>query len=262
MPRKPSLVEQIEGNALDAEASLGDALLKCVALGGRTRNAELRDWATHELHGYDGPEVPDYRNVVAPLVIDGFSGNMHFTGQQISKFDLPDVAHEVVDENLALRPGVGELEDLIRAARSRGEPIRLGVPGGAELAKLMNHDLRGSYQAVERIYWDVSPTAVVGVLGQIRSRLVALIAEVRAVSEDPDTPSAEAVAAAVDVVVHGKVRDIQINTAQTSGTGGASTGGSSAPDGPWWRRARVIGAVAVGAAGILGTIIAWLQWKP
>ncbi|MGH2658566.1 MAG: hypothetical protein ACRDHS_02600 [Actinomycetota bacterium] len=256
-------MEQIERDALDGDAHLGDALLKCVALGGHARSAKLRDWANHELCGYeDGPDVPGYRRIVAPIVVDGFSGNMHVTGQQISTLDLPDVAQKVVDEELALRAGVGELEDLVRVARSKGDPIRLGVPGGAELAKLMNHELQGSYRAVERIYWSVSPTAVVGVLGQIRSRLVALIAEVRAAADNPDEPSAEAISAAVDVVVLGKARDIHINTAQTSGPGAAMAGASSPADRSWWKRARVVGAFIVGAAGIAGTIIAWLQWKP
>lgn len=85
--RKPSLVEQIESDALDSSASLADALRKCVALGGRAGSADLRDWATRELTGYPGTEVPEYRKIVAPIVIDGIAGNMRITGQQISVHD-------------------------------------------------------------------------------------------------------------------------------------------------------------------------------
>jgi AbiTii len=73
--KKPSLVDQIERDALDGNVSLADALRKCVAFGGRAGSAELPDWATRELHGYEGvPEVPGYRKILAPIVLDGRCG--------------------------------------------------------------------------------------------------------------------------------------------------------------------------------------------
>lgn len=263
VPRKPSLLQQIEQDALDSKASLADALRKCVALGGHAGSVKLRDWASGELNGYGTAvkEIPEYRKIVAPIVIDGFSGNYHVTGQQISAVDLPDVAREAgISEELPLVPGVGELEEMVRTARAEGAAIRLGLPGGATLAKLMTAELQDQFRAVERVYWKVSPTAVSGVLDQIRTRLVALVAEVRAAGTDPDAPSAAAVTNAVEVVVHGKARDININTAQVSGTGVAALE-TQPTERPWWRRAKVVGSFIVGAATIAAAVIAWLQWR-
>jgi hypothetical protein len=44
---------------------------------------------------------------------------------------------------------------------------------------------------IERIYWNVGPTAVLGVLDQIPTKPVALVAEVRATGTDPSAPTAE-----------------------------------------------------------------------
>lgn len=151
MPKKPSLVEQIEQDALDGDASLAGALRKCVALGGRAGSAELRSWATRELQGYDGEDVPDYRTVAAPIVLDGFSGNRHVTGEQVGLIDLPDFVRDKVSEEITLRQGVRELEELVRSAGANGTTIRLGLPMGADIARLMTNDMQDPYRAVERV---------------------------------------------------------------------------------------------------------------
>lgn len=258
-----SLVQQIEEDALDGRTSLADALRKCIAVGGRSGSTELRDWAASELRGYEGPkgDMPSYRTLVAPLVIDGFTFNTHITGQLISAYDLPNVVREAgFSEELPLAHGVGELEEMVRATRLKGETIKLALPDGAMIAKLMTHEMRDQYRAVERVYWNVSPTAVVGVLDQIRTRLVALVAEVRAVSPDPNEPSAAAVNNAVEVAIYGKARDVNINTAGAGGSGSAIAG-SPPKERPWWKSLKLLGAFIVGLATIAAAIIAWLQWK-
>jgi AbiTii len=262
MTKKLSLVEQVERDALDGRASLADALRKCVALGGQAGSEDLRDWASRELQGYEGvSDMPAYRTIVAPIVIDGLAGNIHITGEQISVHDLPEVAQGSISEELVIRQGVGELEELIRAARAGGESVRLGLPGGAELAKLMTYEFPNRFRAVERIYWNVSPIVLVGIVDQIRNRLVALVAEVRAVAPDPASPSGEAVTNAVQVAVYGKARDIHISAPQASGPVSTAVVSASGEDKPWWRRAKVLWSIAVGGATIVGVIIAWLQFK-
>lgn len=260
MAKDLSLVEQIQSDALDGGARIADALRKCVALGGRAGSAELRDWATRELRGYeDGTDLPDYRTVVAPIVIDGMTGNQQFTRMQISTHDLPEPARGKIDETLELRSGIGQLEELVTHARASGQPIRIGLHGGSTLAKLMTHE-RGYF--VERVYWNVSPTAVVGVIDQVRTRLVELSAEIMAEAGRTGDPSPQAVQNAVNVVVHGSRARVNLNAAQSSGGGGsASIAPALAGDRPWWRRAKTIWGLAIGLVTIAGAVLAWLQWK-
>jgi AbiTii len=258
--KKPSLIDQIEQDALDGEASLAGALRKCVALGGRAGSAELRDWATRELQGYeDGAETPEFRKVRAPILVDGIAGFNRITGQQISTFDLPDFTRGKISDEIALRQGVRELEEMVQSSREQGHAVRLGITGGAELAKLMNAEMNGTTW-VERIYWSVSATAVVGILDQIRTRLVALGAELRATSPDPDAPSAAEAANAVNVVINGKARTVNVNAAQSTGSGSLTVHPPSDPERPWWKRTKVIFGLLAGVASIAGLLIAWHPW--
>ena len=251
-------MEEIERGALDSGVPLADTLRKCIALGGRAGSSALRDWATKELNGYVGPkdEVPDYRHAVAPIVIDGFTFSHHITGELISAHDLPDVVRESgISEDLAVVPGVGELEEMVRSSRSSNEGIKLGLPGGAEIARIMTYELQGKYRAVERVYWNVSPIAIAGVLDQIRTRLVSLIAEVRAESPNPAAPEAAAINNAVEVVVYGKARDVNVHTAQSGGGPALAPPTSKSP---WWKS---VWAILVGLATIAAAVFAWLQWN-
>lgn len=72
---------EIESGALDSDADLPKLLRTCIALGGSIGTADLRDWASRELKGY-GPDddLPEYRRIPAPLMLDGFTGSGRVTG--------------------------------------------------------------------------------------------------------------------------------------------------------------------------------------
>jgi AbiTii-like protein len=256
----PSLLEDLERDALDSGGSLADALRKCISLGGRAGSAELRDWASRELQGYeDGTEPPAYREIVAPIVVDGFAGSMYMERHMISASDLPDVAQDAgIDENVTLRFGVGQLEELVRDARAKDRAIQLGLPGSGQLAALMTYEQAGGLSRVERVYWNVSPSAVAGVLDQIRTRLVSLVAEIRAAAADPDAPSEEEATNAFNVVFHGKARNVRITSAQAAAGNAFVTPEAEEKERPWWRRTKVIWGFVIGVATIAGTIAAWL----
>jgi hypothetical protein len=68
--RDSDLLAEIERDVLDESKSVAAALRKCLALGGQTKSAELRDWASRELHGYpDEVPLPDYRKILTPLLM-------------------------------------------------------------------------------------------------------------------------------------------------------------------------------------------------
>jgi hypothetical protein len=258
-----TLIEQIEEDALDSNRSVADALRKCIALGGRAGSEELRAWASQELQGYLKLEdVPEYRIIAAPIVIDGTTSNAMITREQISSHDLPDVAQTAdISETLPLTSGIGELEEMVRRATEKDEGIKLGLPGGAILAKLMTHELSDPSRVVQRIYWNASPTAVYGVVDQVRTKLVELVAQIRSDTGSAEDPSNDAVQNALNVVIHGEKSRVTVNTAQSSGPGNASV--SSQPQRPssppWWRTTKAVWGFIVGLAGIAAAILAYLQ---
>ena len=71
----------------------------------------------------------------------------------------------------------------------------------ADLVYYMNHG--GDYNvSFERIYFSVSPTAVHGILDKVRTNLVGMVAEMRAVGVgNDDIPSTAAADQAVNVIV-------------------------------------------------------------
>ena len=155
--------------------------------GAQTRNAELRDWASHELHGYrNDDEIPEYRIIHAPLKIDAVTVTHSIRGQQISAMDLPDVAQELhINEELKLAHGVGDLQALVRNAERAGETsVKLGPHGSAELIKMMNYQMQNSAQTIMALYWDVHIARIDGVLDQIRTTLIRLVSEMRATMSD------------------------------------------------------------------------------
>ena len=258
---KKSLIEQIEDDALDSDKSVADALRKCIALGGRAASDELRTWASQELSGYlNIDDIPVYRIIAAPLVIDGISGNKLIKRQQISSIELPNIAQEAgISETLRLPQGIGELEELARRATQNNESVMLGVPGDAHLAKLMTSEINHPYQAVDRIYWNASPTAIFGVVDQIRTKLVELVAQIRSDTGSADDPTADAVQNAVNVVFHKRASRVHINTAQSSGSGSASiTTESADQSSPWWRTTKALWGFVVGLATIAAAILAFV----
>lgn len=257
-----TLLEQIEADALDSNKSVADALRKCVALGGRSSNDDLRRWASQELRGYDKPDdVPEYRIIAAPIVIDGIVPGGIVERETISVHDLPDVAQKAgIDEILRLTSGVGELEEMSRRAADSNEAVRIGLPDAGTLAKLMTYELQAPGRAVQRVYWNASPTAVFGVVDQVRTRLVELVAQIRADTGTSVDPPPDAVQNAVNVVFYGKASRVTVNTAQSTGSGRVSVNERASDQSfPWWRTTKALWGFVVGVATIAAAVIAYLQ---
>jgi hypothetical protein len=200
--RSTSLLDQVEAEAL--EGDLVKALRLCLKLGGVTGSEDLREWASLELLGYRGEEeLPDYRKVHAPLLIDGINGNWKFTGQSISYLQLPEFAQETITDEVLLPHGAPQLVELEKDAQS-GEPVRLGPPGSQEVVTYMNMTSTEPFQQINRMYWGISRSVLQGLIEDIRSRLVALVAEMKAGLEPGEQiPSAAVASQALNVVVQG-----------------------------------------------------------
>lgn len=263
MAHDSGLLSEIERDLLDGKP-LADTLRKCVVLGGRSNSQELRDWASQELRGYNGEtDLPAYRCVPAPLMIDAIAGHTHITGQRISPSELPDVVAEQIKEEVELRDGVGQLEALIAGAGQRSS-VKLSPLRAADIARLMDAQSGNPFQQVLAFYWAVSPSAIHGALDQTRTTLAELISELRAiVPPSQDTPTAAQAAQAVNVAVYGSKPRVEVTTAQASGTSTShvSTVAPQEAEADLWSMGRKVGAAAAGLAGIVAAIVAVLEWR-
>ncbi|MFE7537265.1 hypothetical protein ACFU67_23690 [Streptomyces rhizosphaericola] len=178
MKFRRSRLDRLEKDVLDESRPLAPILRQVIALGGHAHSQPLRTWALRELKGYEGTDVPipDYRKISAPLMMDGIVGMYQFRKQQVSRFDLPDFARDDLGTELRFGRGVGEIESLL--ARDPSEAVPLAPAMAAELAAVMS---QSSDRQVLRLYWAVHPSALEGVLDQVRTRLVELVGELRAV---------------------------------------------------------------------------------
>ncbi len=257
--REEDLIAQIERHALDESVPVATALRECIVLGGKSGSEKLRDWATRELKGYDGKdELPAYRVVPAPLLVDGFTGNLHVTRQPFPPSGLPEFAREHIKEEVQLRDGVASIEAL-----ARRDEIKFAPQMAADLTRYMNADSANPYQQITHIYWGVSPAAVHGVVDQIRTSLTQLVAELRAtIPADDDIPTVEAADQALNVVVTGKRPRVNVTAAQATGretTATASHVEKGPEDSGFWTRWRKIGAFIVGLATVAGAVFALIQ---
>jgi hypothetical protein len=260
MAKDSSLLEEIERDVLDGKP-LADLLRKCIMLGGRSGSQELRDWASKELRGYDGnDELPTYRTVGAPILLDGISGNWKSTGQLVPESALPDFVREAgLGQHVDFRQGVGELEAMVKD-RKPDDGIKLVFPGGDVLGSYFDKTSGNPFQQTHRVYWSVVPPAIHGMLDNIRTTLTELVTElVASVPPGQEVPTAEQADNAFNVAVHGRKSHITITAPQVSGASTSmieqhAPATTAASEPAWWTLGRKISAFTVGVFAIAGAI--------
>jgi hypothetical protein len=133
--------------------------------------------------------VPEYRIVVAPILWDVAS----YRGVQtllLNVQDLPAEIRETINELVPLNQPIDQLEALVRQAGDQSRNVELAVFGGDLFMHLWNSYGRG-VRAV-RMCWSIDPSAIHGVLGQVRTALTELVVELRIeVGESSELPSAD-----------------------------------------------------------------------
>jgi AbiTii len=269
--RDRGLLARIEQAALDEAVPVKVALRQCLSLGGRAGSAALRDGASKELHGY-GPddELPAYRVLPAVLKIDGALPGGWIRGQPFSPLMLPDVVKEVLgtEEQIRLRQGIAEIEKLAADANDQQERVRVPLPDSGLIAQWLSQKAAPGQHVID-VYWHVPENCLYGAVDQVRSRLVALVAElVAAMPGDQEIPSGELADQVVGVVIHGAPRSTyHVNNAQATGGGHSSvTGSGPEPDGdnPGRKRRRLLASVAGGLvafASMIAGLGQWLGWR-
>jgi hypothetical protein len=168
-------------------------LRKCLLLGAETGSESLRQWARYELNGYDnGVELPSYRRLpTPPISVNSISGNMHVQGQTFNRLQLPAEAQKGVPESFALQQPVEELESL-----STSKSTNFTSTGLAYAQTMWNAEL-DMFQQITGMSFVLSGSAITGVLGQIRTQLVDIVADLTADTPLTELPGKDQVDAAV-----------------------------------------------------------------
>lgn len=189
-----SLLSALRDKALDESEPLAGLLRKCLLLGAETGSDALRQWARNELNGYDvGVEVPAYRSLpTPPISVSSISGNTHVQGQKFHRLQLPQRAQQGVPESFPLQQPIEELEQLA----GRGD-VSFTSAGLAYAQMIWNQELESPFQQIVGMSFTVSGSTIAGVLGQIRTQLVDLIADLTANTPLTELPGKDQVDAAV-----------------------------------------------------------------
>lgn len=187
-----TLLRSLRERLLDESEPLAGLLRKCLMLGAETGSNSLREWARKELNGYgDVDEVPAYRKIGAAIQMDSMSGNFWTRNQTIDRHQMPRACWEYAHDSIDLKQPIEELE---RLATRGGLSFTNSGLSYAEM--LWNREL-GSFQNVMNLRYVSSGSALAGILGQIRTQLVDLVADLTAGTPLTALPRKDQVDAAV-----------------------------------------------------------------
>lgn len=214
-----SLLRSLRETLLDESEPLAGLLRKCLLLGAETGSDELREWARHELVGYsDVDQLPDYRSFDSPPIsIDSQSGSAWVQGQVITRLQVPSEAREYIPEEFHFMQPVEELERL--AAK---DSLSFTSPGLGVATSIWNRKLP-MFQNIIGMHYVLSGSTVSGVLGQIRTRLMEVVADLTM-----STPLTELPAKShVDEAVVSRLKSDTYNTTIHTASGAVAVGRGS-----------------------------------
>jgi hypothetical protein len=228
MRKGRGLLAEIEEGALKADSDLTDLLRRCISLGGRAGSQELVSWATLELKGYagSGVKLPAYRQVGAPVVIDGATYGDRIYAQSLPSGLLPPECAQVIPALVPIVFPLLQISELVAQAKGTGSnTIALAIPGMSELVTLVNRrlartDNRSEYlnsilppsQVVTRIYWQAPISSLAGIHDVVRTTLVELVVSIRAEMKKGGRrePAQEDVNQAVQITIKGNRNSVQV----------------------------------------------------
>lgn len=127
-----------------------------------------------------------------------------------------------------------ELEALAAGTKA----IQLGYPGLTHLAAAWSSKL-GMFRDVIALYYQVSPSAIAGMLGRIRTTLVEMVAELASEVPFDELPTQKQVDAAVQVYVNGSQNNSMNFGGSNYGVAGQGAGS---------RQTQQIGSQAIGVS--------------
>lgn len=214
-----TLLQSLREHMLDESEPLAGLLRKCLLLGAETGSGSLREWARRELNGYgDEEEAPEYRKIPeVPISVDSVAGNTWIKGQTLNRLQLPEKAREHLPESLSFKQPIEELERL-----AEQKSLTFGSPGLAYARTVWNRQL-GPFENIVGLSYVLTGSVLAGMLGQIRTQLVDIIADLTSGTPLSELPNKARVDAAVNARV-GQARDVY-NTTIHEAKGATAIGG-------------------------------------
>jgi hypothetical protein len=162
-----------------AEKPLPGLLRKALMLAKVLDAQDLREWLEKELYGYESKELPTYRFVNAPIMLDAdLPGRLRPVEEQIvPSAVLPQPERgERFTERVPIALPVGTLVETANMCAAEKTFIKLSPPHAPVIAQLMNaRDTHG--QRVTALYWAIQPFLVFGLLDTVRTMLADYVAE-------------------------------------------------------------------------------------
>lgn len=153
----PSLVEELQRDALNANAKVSDLLRKAKAIAVKLELPELEEWVEHELNGYPEGDVPEYRVIVGQV-----KGRNPFHGWQPVIFGSQEIEEAYSKRRVYQR--VAELENAVALSRG-GE---LTIPFTSHAIQLLRDATGFDFDFTLM----VNGSNVVGLLDAVRNTLL------------------------------------------------------------------------------------------
>ncbi|MFJ5545630.1 AbiTii domain-containing protein [Micromonospora chalcea] len=203
-----TLLRSLREHLLDESEPLAGLLRKCLLLGAETGSEALREWARRELNGYgDEDEVPTYRKFHdVPISMDSTRGRFWRQGDIINRLNVPPAARKYVPEEITFKQPVEELQQLAEQKK-----LTITQSGLTVAQAVWNRELP-PFHNIDSLSFVMSGSTVMGILGQIRTKLVDVVADLTA-----DTPMSELPKKGqVDAAVNHRLGDIYNTTIQTT----------------------------------------------
>ncbi|MFI5495582.1 hypothetical protein [Actinoplanes sp. NPDC051859] len=203
-----TLLRSLREHLLDESQPLAGLLRKCLLLGAETGSETLRSWARKELNGYgDDDEVPAYRRVPSPAIsMNSISGNTWSKNRIVDRYQLPVDAQEFIPDHMSFKHPIEELERL-----ADQKQMFFASPALAYAQTVWNEEL-GPFQEVVGLSYVMSGSVLAGILGQVRTKLVDVVADLTA-----DTPLSELPKKGqVDAAVSHRIGDVYNTTIQAA----------------------------------------------
>jgi hypothetical protein len=167
-----NILNDLRNEVTDESAPLAGLLRKCLFLGIETKSSDLRDWAKLELNGYEGiTEIPSYRIFPTPPITASymsFAGRV--SGQKWSRHDLGK-AGEHIKPTFSFVNSIEEIEELSKGGQASFIPPEL-----MQARALFNADEENIHTIID-LHYTLAGSLMAGIVGQVRTRLVEIVAE-------------------------------------------------------------------------------------